>query len=457
MPTDRLAIVVLVAFLVSPTLCQADPLAPSAFPDPLRPAVEDKEQARAEFEASQARLADLRRERLEALTTQFRTRYQQSLVGRGSQLDIPKETARSIRDARLALAATPGQRVAALEWYWLYTRESDTVVSAQYQAGRASPADWANAVAVRLEAEIQLAGALRKQAPPSLPDTPLPSPVLEEWVPLLDPAWDRQVARDYFEAVEADTAKLARARLDATRVQHDTRWQQYLAGRGTLDFLLQSAQRLLEAKQAVSGTAADRQAALQQRWDQARVAEQVVGAQYAAARASPADYAQAQFTRLDAAIALAKAAGRRGQPFAPGADLPQPPGADEDAKSLARAEFEDTNADISGLQRARFDAARTEFLTRYRQYLAGRGTLDILVEIGGNLRDAQLDTLDRPADRIAVLELYASRTRMIESVVRAQYEAGRASLADFAQARSDRLEAEIHLAEARGARAGNGK
>jgi hypothetical protein len=122
----------------------------------------------------------------------------------------------------------------------------------------------------------------------------------------------------------------------------------------------------------------------------------IVESQYLAWRASLADYLQARSARLEAAIDLAWAGVKRSRPRAP--VLPEPPETPEDAKEQAKAEFAD-----------------------------------------------------------AVLVRHAAQVRIDEAMIREQYDAGRASLADFMQVRCARLGAEIRLAEARAATAGNGK
>ena len=57
-----------------------------------------------------------------------------------------------------------------------------------------------------------------------------------------------------------------------------------------------------------------------------------------------------------------------------------------------------------------------------------------------------------PAERVAAHESYWELTRIVEDIVAQKYELGRVSLADLAQARYDRLDAEIRLAEAQAKR-----
>jgi hypothetical protein len=410
----------------------------------LEAALEDKELARAEFEAGQAGARDLARARLDAARTWLQTRFQQYLAGRAT-LDMVEKAAAAMRDAELALATGPADRQAARERYWVVAHAMDVIVMAQYQAGRASLADWAVSHGARLEAEARLAEALWDLGRPSLPRTDVSFPGLEDWmIPVLP------VARDLFEAERADPGQRARDRLEWARSGLKDRWRQYLAGRATLDILLEMALPLQEAR--LAAPAPDRRAALYERWELAHAAEESVRAKYEKGRASSGDNAQTRFHRLDAAEALAKAGGRREQPFSSPADRPIPLGEDdEESKRQAQAWFEDAAAGVSELEQTRSDAAREACQFCCEQYRCGRGTLDYLLETLGELLAAHLAVLDKPADRLAVLDRHRTRTRLIEQILQGQYEAGRAGLAELMQARVARLEAEIRLADARGA------
>jgi hypothetical protein len=409
---------------------------------------EDKERARAEFEASRTGVRDLARGRLDAARTWMWTRYQQYLAGRGT-LSILEEAAAAVRDAELALATGPADRLAARERYRIVTQQMDLIVTAQHQAGRASLADWAMSHLMHLEAEARLAEALRDLGRPSLPQGNLFFPGMEDgtedpvWTPTMIP----QAARALFEAVHGDPGQRARDRVETALIGYEDRWRQYRMGRCTLDIMSGAALHLQEAR--LAALTPDRRAALYARWEQAQAAEEIVEAQYEAGRAGAGDYAQARFNRLDAAVALAKAGGERRQPFSSPPYMPIRSGADHDSKRQAQAEFEDATRMVSDLEQARLEAAREHSEWRYRYYLSGRGTLDMLLESLGQELAARLALADRPAGRIEILDRHRSRARQIEQILQAQYEAGRASLADFAQARHARLDAEIRLARAR--------
>ncbi len=136
------------------------------------------------------------------------------------------------------------------------------------------------------------------------------------------------------------------------------------------------------------------------------------------------------------------------------AEPPQPEKAEYSLASASekrvRALLEGSNADpkMKALLRDRFAAARAASEQRYQQYLAGRGTLDMLLKSFEWLFEAERDLSDRKADHVVALKNYLQNLKLAEEIVTAQYRAGRASLADYEQARYLRLRAEIWLERA---------
>jgi hypothetical protein len=120
------------------------------------------------------------------------------------------------------------------------------------------------------------------------------------------------------------------------------------------------------------------------------------------------------------------------------------------SEKRVRSLLEASSADpkVKALLRDRFDAARRGAEERWQQYLAGRGTLDILIEVSMLLLEAERDLSDRKADHVVALKNCLQNLKYFEEVVTAQYRAGRASGADFEQARLYRLRVQIWLERA---------
>jgi RNA polymerase sigma factor (sigma-70 family) len=104
---------------------------------------------------------------------------------------------------------------------------------------------------------------------------------------------------------------------------------------------------------------------------------------------------------------------------------------------------------LTALLKERVEAAKTWEKARHEQFLAGRGTLDILFEASKRLLEAERELSDKKADQIAALEAYFKLMKEIEEVNQARYDAGRVGIDDLAQSKYYRLEAEIWLERAK--------
>jgi hypothetical protein len=97
------------------------------------------------------------------------------------------------------------------------------------------------------------------------------------------------------------------------------------------------------------------------------------------------------------------------------------------------------------LVKARFNCAVEEVRYHSLLYKAGRTTVDSFYSAGRRLTDAELDLLDKAADRVACLERFVELTRVIDEIADARLKAGSISAAEREVARGRRLEAEIRL------------
>jgi RNA polymerase sigma factor (sigma-70 family) len=104
---------------------------------------------------------------------------------------------------------------------------------------------------------------------------------------------------------------------------------------------------------------------------------------------------------------------------------------------------------LGDLLKEQLEAARTMTDARWMEFLAGRGTLDILLEASNHLLQAEFDLANKRSDRLAILESYWQRMKDIETVTEARFEAGRVPIADRAQTRFNRARAELWLERAK--------
>ena len=110
---------------------------------------------------------------------------------------------------------------------------------------------------------------------------------------------------------------------------------------------------------------------------------------------------------------------------------------------------------IKTLLKEQYDAAQTEATNRWKGFMAGRETLDILHASSVRLLQAELDLSDQQADAVAGFEAHWRRMKDAEIVSKNKYDAGRLSVQDFAQSRYNRVRAEIWLERAKAGRAVN--
>jgi RNA polymerase sigma factor (sigma-70 family) len=96
-------------------------------------------------------------------------------------------------------------------------------------------------------------------------------------------------------------------RVDAAKREVKARWQEYCAGRGTLDILVGSSRRLLAAELDLSTNKADRVGAWETHWQRMRDASVINSARYASGRIAVQDFLQTEYYRLDAEIGLERA------------------------------------------------------------------------------------------------------------------------------------------------------
>jgi hypothetical protein len=144
---------------------------------------------------------------------------------------------------------------------------------------------------------------------PQIPDVRAPGE--EETDPIdggaLDPLYSKELAKAKLATYSSDLKQLAREKLQVARDAYESRFKEFLAGRGTLDFLLASSLRLLESAQALAATQEERLALLEIHWQRMATMESVNRARYEAGRIPISDYAESKYFRLQAEIWLVEA------------------------------------------------------------------------------------------------------------------------------------------------------
>jgi hypothetical protein len=467
-------------WLLCLALLEGTAVAQAPFPTDVSPVKDDpgalmtlsKGWAKAKFEASQARPQGLAQARLDAAREWFQSRMQEYLAGRGA-LDISLEASRAVAESESAVNDSPAGRAAALAHAWAFAWAADRLTAAGYEAVRVKAADYQAGRYARLLADSRLVEALAGQERllgeaalsaftlVSLAGAPLPHPDEVTFSNCLRET--RQAARDLFEVLHSSPADLARARLEAARGEARARLQEFLAGRGTLDILLASLQSLAEAEHAVFGRKADSVAFREMHWEIVRPIDKLCAAGHEAGRVRSADMFQARCARLEAGARLVKTRSRADQTVAPWAGLDDFLFEGDDlrfeglegpfaVRDLAKEKFAVSQARFTDLAAAKLAAATGWHQERASEYLAGRGTLDILLESAAHLLEAECAVDDSRAARVAALERYWQQLWQAEQLAGKGYRDGRVKAADYFQVRDLRLGAELRLVQERAAK-----
>jgi hypothetical protein len=463
-------------WLLCLALLERTAMAQSPFPADISPVEVDpetqrtlaKEWAKAKFEASQAAPAEVARWRLDTAREWFRARRQVYWAG-GGTLELALGAAQAVAASEAAVDNSPAGRAAALVRAWEFGRLAEQLTAAGHEARRVPFSVYQAGRYARLLADGQLVEALDGQErllgqaslsiPALLSLQEAPAGPRDEFAFSLYLWETRQAARDLFEVLRSSPADLARARLDAARGEVRARLQEYLAGRGTLFILLACLPSLTEAEHAVFGAKADSAAFREKHWEIARAIHDACAYAYEAQRVKAADLFEARFARLKAEARLVKSLAEPDRTVAPPteldnllADTSDPERGPFFSRDLAKAKFAVSQARLADLASAQLDAARGEFLARRQEYLAGRGTLDLLLGNADRLLEAKWAVDTTPAGRAAALEDYWQLTWEADQLTSNGYDRGRVFAADYFQARYRRLDTELRLIRERAAK-----
>jgi hypothetical protein len=422
-----------------------------------------RELARAKYEALHADPRELARQRLVAARAASRGRHEEFLAGRYGSLDFVLDNARRLLEAELAVSDQPGEQVAVLERNWKRAAVGARIGEVRFLAGRVPLTDYAQLRYAFLGAEIAWLRARhgeRADRTRGLPPWPFVSRTGDEEMPYLDE--ERELSQDKREALLADPADLARLRLEAAEDGYREAFAVFLAGGGRLHMLADWAARVLEAELAVREKPYEQLTAYEACWARTKQLDLVNEGVLASGRGAVSDYLELKYARLDVEIRWAEARARLGKSARWEAGIRASrlpvvfPQEDADAdespeRRMARAKWEALRADAHDLARERLAAARGAYRERWQEFLAARGTQDILFNDSERWLTSELALYTAPAERAAAWERQWTRLRLVEAIDEGRVNAGRLTIDDWMKSRCLRLDAEIHWAEARAA------
>jgi outer membrane protein TolC len=102
-------------------------------------------------------------------------------------------------------------------------------------------------------------------------------------------------------------------------------------------------------------------------------------------------------------------------------------------------------AKLKALLKERVDALTEAFKIKMEEYKAGVSPLHIVLEVGTELRKAELDLYEKPEERLDALKKNLKLLQMAEGESKTKFDAGRVTKAEVAMSKAARLEAEIAL------------
>jgi hypothetical protein len=403
--------------------------------------------AKAEREATPGDLRKLMLARRNAVQVELEARFKEFLTGRGTR-DILHEAARHWLESERSLQDDPAGPAAALESCWALTWAIEEINKGWFEAGRVPHKEYMESRYERLTAEIDLLRERSRQKKP-LPLAGGPPFLVNENE--IGPIPARLLAKAKAKASQTDVRELAQERLKVAELAFGGRIRAFLAGFASQTHSLEAARRWLQADLAVRDEVADRLAAHERYWELVYLIDANNLTRYEAGRIPIQDRQHSLYFRLEAELWLLEALKGLGKPLG----LSQRPlslvaeGEPINLRAIARAKYAAVHADPRQLVRAKLAAATEESEGRWQEFLAGRGTQDILLGALERRLESELALTVNPPDRLAAHEKHWRQLQLVEAVDQARYEAARIPIQDYMQARHARLDAQIRIARAR--------
>lgn len=265
-----------------------------------------KELARAKHSAARATAEERALQRLDTIQGICAGRMKNCLAGRCT-LDFLLRNWHRLLHSELAAARTDADRLAAYAFHWEAALRVETMNRARYENGRIPIQDYAQSADFLFHAEAALVQARATFVSPTTAAVHVGF-------------WDhlegdnnpfhpeaKLVARAKQKTFEADLRQLAQQQFLASQIQYDAREREFFRGRGTLDFIIESAERLVETELALLDNERARLEALGRHWARLKAIEMVNRKRFIDARIPIQDYEQSRYHLLQAALMLNEA------------------------------------------------------------------------------------------------------------------------------------------------------
>ena len=124
-------------------------------------------------------------------------------------------------------------------------------------------------------------------------------------------------------------------------------------------------------------------------------------------------------------------------------------GAQDEVNLPRKEQVQEPGKKVKELQRERLAALEALTVLLTRQYQNARVEIDELIEARVQLMQAQLDSAEKPSDRLTLYKNLVEELKQLEEIAQSRVEAARGSMASVLKIKARRLEAELHLEEAK--------
>jgi hypothetical protein len=424
MPTlQRLASSILLAALTASAAAQAPHLDADPF-DAL------KAVAKAKFEAMRRTPA----ERAQALAETARMGWQERLREYRAGTIPPYmfwQWSPLVLEAQLGLLDKDADPAPLYERRWWLTRQMENIADKKLREGKIATADAAEVRWQRLDAELAWLRhrGVGKKTPNGLS--------------LFAEFGSQDAADDEAKAVEADPRQLASERLNAARLMLAATMQEFQAGKITPDLLLRSVKRVFDSELALLYKGADPTPLLEWRRKTLWPIERVVAVKIEVGTIGDAEVAQCRSVLLDAEIAWLQAWKKKENRGDWKRIATDEVGVDDADWAMVKEKA--SRADVGKLLRDHLQTASEEYHGQRRDFQMGRITPGLALAASLGLLDAERAVASGPKEEGVEVERYWRRGLDLEAQAELKLKYGKIAIADAAEVRYARLQAEIWM------------
>jgi hypothetical protein len=264
-------------------------------------ALRAKDYARAKFDATQADLAQMTKDQLDAIAECVVPRLKNFVAGI-TTLDILLSESKQWLEASLELNGGPADRLAAYERHWERTKFVEDLTKVRWKQFRVPLQDYESTRCARLGAEQEWHHA--RSVHPNI-EASGPSSVMQ----IFGGDWrNMSVAKDLtrakFHAAQSSASELVPDKLEAARTNYTARAVNYTLGVGSLDLVLKASRLLRDAECESATTQTARRLALEKHWERTIAIESINRKRYESGRNPIEDHLECVYERLRAQLAL---------------------------------------------------------------------------------------------------------------------------------------------------------